>query len=365
MDKDSKGNSPSSPSDGDVNKGSGDSSDDFFDPTFDSSDDLTSDQNSGPSTAPPKKRRVKLGIVIVIVFGVFGLYRLGTGFLGKTSSKSQQIYNVPIPKNNPTPKVPAKTEAKPANLGNPSPTKRATINNPDTFADNSPLLERNRSLDQVNGGRKISPPDALYSSQSAAPKETRASRLGKNQTNQVDISGIAQVNGQVGHGSTGLSVNNQKIPANHQKIISFAPTERSQNDLSLKVDQLTEKLNQIEIANEATKKDLATQEMKLQKVVEKISLLASKLDLFNEKLEDVGTVEKKKTDQNNPEPSPRKKISSSYHIEAIVPGRAWLTGTDGRTFSVVEGDSFPDLGTVIKVDYEGEAVLFSSGKMVS
>lgn len=52
---------------------------------------------------------------------------------------------------------------------------------------------------------------------------------------------------------------------------------------------------------------------------------------------------------------------NSYFIQAIIPGRAWLQDTEGRTITVTYGDSIPGLGKVTKIDPENGVVVTSAG----
>lgn len=81
--------------------------------------------------------------------------------------------------------------------------------------------------------------------------------------------------------------------------------------------------------------------------------------------------------QSNPlnakKPEPAKKFMPTpavddekpqYIVEAVVPQRAWLQTAEGRTVTVMVGDSLPGLGTVATIDPYSGNVTMSSGKVL-
>lgn len=53
-----------------------------------------------------------------------------------------------------------------------------------------------------------------------------------------------------------------------------------------------------------------------------------------------------------------------YHLQAIIPGRAWLIGTNGSTLTVREGSIVPGFGVVKLVDAMQGRVLMKSGQVI-
>jgi intracellular multiplication protein IcmG len=53
-----------------------------------------------------------------------------------------------------------------------------------------------------------------------------------------------------------------------------------------------------------------------------------------------------------------------FHIQAIVPGRAWLVGSDGSTETVSAGDKVTGYGKVLAVNEDQGIVLTSSGRTI-
>jgi len=54
-----------------------------------------------------------------------------------------------------------------------------------------------------------------------------------------------------------------------------------------------------------------------------------------------------------------------YYLRAVLPNRAWITGSDGDSNSVVVGSKVQDYGTVQAIDAEEGKVLTSSGKVIA
>lgn len=53
-----------------------------------------------------------------------------------------------------------------------------------------------------------------------------------------------------------------------------------------------------------------------------------------------------------------------YHIQAIIPGRAWLIGTNGSTLTVREGTKVAGYGTVKLIDSMDGRIITSSGHVI-
>lgn len=61
---------------------------------------------------------------------------------------------------------------------------------------------------------------------------------------------------------------------------------------------------------------------------------------------------------------PRKVVESAnpnLSVYAIIPGRAWLRSSNGKTITVTEGDNVPEYGKVLKIDAGNGVVVTSSG----
>jgi intracellular multiplication protein IcmG len=54
----------------------------------------------------------------------------------------------------------------------------------------------------------------------------------------------------------------------------------------------------------------------------------------------------------------------TFQLRAVVPGRAWIVGSDGRSLSVAIGDQVPQYGNVQSIDADSGVVITSSGKTI-
>ncbi len=83
-------------------------------------------------------------------------------------------------------------------------------------------------------------------------------------------------------------------------------------------------------------------------------------------------VQKQQMMINKMKEKPKKKVMTkrvmkpkqNYHIQAVIPGRAWLKSTKGNTITVVEGSVIPGWGKVKIIDPHQGHVLLSSGRVI-
>jgi intracellular multiplication protein IcmG len=54
----------------------------------------------------------------------------------------------------------------------------------------------------------------------------------------------------------------------------------------------------------------------------------------------------------------------TFQLRAVVPGRAWIVGSDGRSLSVAIGDQVPQYGSVQSIDADAGVVITTSGKNI-
>jgi intracellular multiplication protein IcmG len=53
--------------------------------------------------------------------------------------------------------------------------------------------------------------------------------------------------------------------------------------------------------------------------------------------------------------------SDNLSLRAVIPGRAWLVDTQGRTYTVTQGDLVGNFGKVVQIDADAGRVITSSG----
>lgn len=68
--------------------------------------------------------------------------------------------------------------------------------------------------------------------------------------------------------------------------------------------------------------------------------------------------------------APKTKVSKKkakpvvYYLKAIIPGRAWIYGSNGRQATIAKGDSVKQYGKVLAIEAKQGKVLTSSGKVI-
>lgn len=90
-----------------------------------------------------------------------------------------------------------------------------------------------------------------------------------------------------------------------------------------------------------------------------VDRIVSTLKDLQAKLE---TVEKEMVRKK--EPAKPKVVEITYHIQAVVEGRAWLEDNKGRNLTIKVGDIVPQYGVVTKIDAVNSLVFTSSGKTI-
>lgn len=118
--------------------------------------------------------------------------------------------------------------------------------------------------------------------------------------------------------------------------------------------------------------NLTAMNNKLDNLEQKLSMLAGTLDKFSDDIDSIRsqmvavkarayrakTVEKTTTSVKQSE------RRAGYHIQAIIPGRAWLSAPEGKTLTVREGSRVPGHGVVRMIDPHQGLVKTSSGDII-
>lgn len=82
------------------------------------------------------------------------------------------------------------------------------------------------------------------------------------------------------------------------------------------------------------------------------------------------TAEVKVLAQPKPEAKPKSVVKAdpspviTFQLRAVVPGRAWVVGSDGRSLSVTIGDQIPQYGSVQSIDADAGVIITTSGKTI-
>lgn len=117
-----------------------------------------------------------------------------------------------------------------------------------------------------------------------------------------------------------------------------------------------------------------TDRMAIQDLQSQIATLSSTINNFQGQLTTVQQAkETKVVEEQKPvvkkkvvvKQKPKPVVVSTYYVKAMIQGRAWLTTTDGATFTVTENQNLPGYGTVENIDPSDGVVMTSSGKVIA
>lgn len=146
----------------------------------------------------------------------------------------------------------------------------------------------------------------------------------------------------------------QAGPDNSQITQKLSALELSQQNLRSEVTALNDQLSGINTnMNELTTKITDLSQM--------LTTLAAKVDQQSNQIAILTT-------RTAPKPVPRVVHRGPpprvYHIQAVIPGRAWLIATNGSTLTVREGTQIPGYGVVKLIDARQGRVITSSGQVI-
>jgi hypothetical protein len=113
--------------------------------------------------------------------------------------------------------------------------------------------------------------------------------------------------------------------------------------------------------------DYATQNKALQDQVQVLNARVASMETQMNQLVRALTHQNQASENNVPAAEPQAfEPKTSYNVQAIIPGRAWLRSDNGETVTVAEGDIVKDLGRVSKIDpYDGVVEINTGSKMIS
>jgi intracellular multiplication protein IcmG len=137
------------------------------------------------------------------------------------------------------------------------------------------------------------------------------------------------------------------------------PSPQTENELT--------QLKQMAAANQSSIQSI---EQQLSQVQTAINSLGEDRGSINEAVSQLAiefkqlaaSVKKKKTKKPSKKKTAVKPVV--YYLRAVVPGRAWIYGTNGRSASIALGDSVKQYGKVLAINAPKGEVLTSSGKII-
>lgn len=165
-----------------------------------------------------------------------------------------------------------------------------------------------------------------------------------------------------------------------EPVVQQAPvlktTTSPVDDLQAASSQVNQKLSSLDQSQQSLRSDLTAANNQLGSISTNVSELNSKIDSLNEAIKVLAT----KLEQQSQEiilltartkPKPVRPVTRKtmrarlvYHIQAIIPGRAWLIAGNGSTLTVREGTIIPGYGVVKLIDPTQGRVLMSTGQVI-
>jgi len=146
-------------------------------------------------------------------------------------------------------------------------------------------------------------------------------------------------------------------------------TEESLTKLQKKLE---EQDNALKTRITTLESQLSTANQNAAQAVAGIDKLQNELTALNTAVQDLGSQIKVFQDEREKQQqkaaakkqAPRKAVESAnpnLSVYAIIPGRAWLRSSNGKTITVTEGDAVGEYGKVLKIDAGNGVVITSSG----
>ena len=139
---------------------------------------------------------------------------------------------------------------------------------------------------------------------------------------------------------------------------------------------ISQKVSAIELSQQSVKEEISSVGQQIGTVSNNINNLNAQIANLNQVIGNLSTQVTKQSEELSmlrarSQPKPVKKINHSirverviYYIQAVIPGRAWLIGTNGSTLTVREGTRVAGYGIVKLIDSMQGRILTSSGQVI-
>ncbi|WP_392538891.1 type IVB secretion system protein IcmG/DotF [Legionella sp. 227] len=140
---------------------------------------------------------------------------------------------------------------------------------------------------------------------------------------------------------------------------------------------LQQKVASIEASQQTVQSEVSSMSQQVGNVNNNVNALNAQITKLNQMIADLNTQVVKQSEVINvlmerTKPKPVKRVvrvrtltpQIIYYINAVIPGRAWLIGTNGSTLTVREGTKIAGYGTVKLIDSMQGRVLTSSGRVI-
>lgn len=163
-------------------------------------------------------------------------------------------------------------------------------------------------------------------------------------------------------------VHSELVPSPIEQV---QPAVREDNSI------LRQKVDSIESNQQNVQSQVSSMNEQVGNVNNNVSNLTAQIDKLNQTLNDLTSQLSRQSAEINllmerTKPKPIKRIIrpfrqgqvNIYYINAVIPGRAWLIGTNGSTLTVREGTKITGYGVVKLIDPMEGRVLTSSGRII-
>ena len=191
--------------------------------------------------------------------------------------------------------------------------------------------------------------------QQAAVPNTHFTQVVRKPVQQVEHNGVQNQRylqpGQTDYNqaATQQNINKQQqqtmgvVPQTQQNNSRFDALEKQLGVYQQKISDLQQQSAQ----NQTQIKQLRNTIMQMNNTIEQLAIELSKQHAAAAK----------------PKPVAAKKTHSnlSYYVQALIPGRAWLKGSNGATMTVAPGDVVPGYGRVLRINPNNGTVTTTSG----
>lgn len=157
-----------------------------------------------------------------------------------------------------------------------------------------------------------------------------------------------------------------------QPVQSAVPPVVQVNDTALK-----EKVDSIETNQQNVQSQVSTMNDQVNNVNNNVNNLSAQISKLNQTVADLTTQLSRQSEDINilmarTAPKPIRRVLrprivgelNIYYINAVIPGRAWLIGTNGSTLTVREGTKIAGYGVVRLIDSLQGRVLTTSGRVI-
>ena len=152
-------------------------------------------------------------------------------------------------------------------------------------------------------------------------------------------------------------------PTQQQSLVSMQQDQ--QNALMNKMNRISQTASNTQSVENQLQNEISALKVLLNQSNESNKAMKSAMIALAQQVESLSAQVKKATTA----PSHIKKLPPApvltFHLRAIIPGRAWLVGSDGETNSVVVGDTVKNYGKVTAIEVDAGKVLTSSGKVIT